>query len=70
MAREHGPAEPLEQRCIEPGHWLIEGHHVRAVYQGRSRNVLSWDIDVFPGETLPGIIGTLREARDWIRENR
>lgn len=24
--REHGPVMPLEQKCIEPGHWLIEGH--------------------------------------------
>jgi hypothetical protein len=69
VSREGGRA-PLEQRCIEPGHWYIEGRHVRAVYQGRSRNVLAWDIDVFPGETPPGRISTLSQARDWIRDQK
>jgi hypothetical protein len=68
--REHGPVVPLEQRCIEPGHWLIEGRHVRAVYQGRSRNVLGWNVEQLPGDRGfgPSPFGTLAAAREWIRD--
>jgi hypothetical protein len=67
MTREHGPAEPLEQRCVEPGHWLIEGRHVRAVFQGRSRKVMSWSVMAFDGEPVPPPFIYLDDARDWIR---
>jgi hypothetical protein len=67
MSRDSGPVRPLEQRCIEPGHWLIEGRHVRAVYQGRSRNIQGWNVDVFDDEaTLPAFT-YLADARNWIR---
>jgi hypothetical protein len=65
---DSGPVAQLEQRCVEPGHWLIEGRHVRAVYQGRSRKVLSWTVGVFDDEVSPAPFGTLNEARDWIRD--
>jgi hypothetical protein len=32
MARDTGPLNPLEQQCLEPGHWLIEGWDVLRVY--------------------------------------
>jgi hypothetical protein len=67
--REHGPVVPLEQRCIEPGHWLIEGRRVKAIYQGRSRNVLGWNVQTLEGDEDPGPspFGTLAAAREWIR---
>jgi hypothetical protein len=61
---------PLSQRCVEPGRWIIEGRYVRAYWQGRSRNVLGWDVESLPGdgEQPTGLFHTLNEARAWIRE--
>ena len=67
MSRGHGPVRKLKQKCIEPGHWLIGGRHVRAIYQGRSRTILGWNIEVLDGEVNPGSLDYLRYARDWIR---
>lgn len=70
MSRDSGPVMPLEQKCIEPGHWLIEGRHVRAVYFGRSRNVQCWSVHPLDGdEDVPvGGFLYLSDARDWIRD--
>jgi hypothetical protein len=68
MSRERGPVVPLEQRCIEPGHWVIEGRHVRANYQGRSRKILGWDVETLPGEVGQSPFATLASVREWIRE--
>lgn len=62
MSRDSGPVSPLEQRCVRPGHWVIEGYDVM-----RRSNVR-------PDSTW-WVIGklefsTLAEARDWIREER
>lgn len=59
---------PLKQRCIEPGRWIINGRRVTAVYQGRSRNTLCWNIHKLPGEDPPNPFWHLAEARDWIRK--
>lgn len=37
---EHGPVTPLEQRCVEPGRWLIEGWEVRR--HGSARRPSIW----------------------------
>jgi hypothetical protein len=73
MPGEAGWVHPLKQRCVEPGHWVIEGRHVKAVYQGRSRNILGWYIPIrMDGDpdTPSGLFRTLDEARDWIRDAR
>lgn len=70
MSRDSGPVQPLEQKCIEPGHWLIEGRHVRAVYFGRSRNVQCWSVMAFEGEDIPPPFIYLSDARDWIRNQK
>jgi len=47
----------LEQKCVEPGHWRIEGWTVRKTARG-------WAVSGFdhPGVT----VSTLRAAREWI----
>jgi hypothetical protein len=57
------------QRCIEPGHWVIGGRHVRAVYLGRSRHILSWNVQQLYDDPVPPPAGFLYldDARDWIR---
>lgn len=57
------PSSPWLGKCVEPGHWVIGGRHVRAVYQGRSRKILEWVIDGIPG----GGFLYLNDAREWIR---
>jgi hypothetical protein len=69
MSRERGRVLPLEQRCIEPGHWLIEGRHVRAVYEGRGRKIMSWTVGRFDDDReAPPASGFLylADAREWI----
>lgn len=61
MATEHGPVIPLEQRCIRPGHWLIEGHDVKLT-GGRHG---SWTV-TFAGVPLAQVL-YLDDAREWIR---
>lgn len=74
MSRTDNPeALLLEQRCIVPGHWLIEGRHVRAVYEGRSRKIMSWSVEALEGDTdVPPAFIYLNDVRKWIRnqENR
>lgn len=55
---------PLEQRCIDPGHWLIEGHDVKRVRIDGQR--VRWNIS-FIGEPV-GNTRTLAKARELIRE--
>jgi hypothetical protein len=71
VSRDSGPVMPLEQRCVEPGHWIIEARHVKAIYQGRSRHVIGWNVERLAGdpEPPPHAFGTLADARDWIRDN-
>lgn len=69
MSRDSGPVEPLEQRCIEPGHWLIEGYDVIKTNSQVTRGfVPNWAISLF-GEHRANV-RTLSDARDWIREKR
>ena len=49
-----GPVVPLKRRCIETGHWVIGGRRVRAVYEGRSRHIMRWNVDIRAGEEEPG----------------
>jgi len=61
----------LEQRCVEPGHWIIEGRHIRAVYEGRSRKVMSWSVEVLPGDkNVPAAFIYLDDVREWIRSQK
>jgi hypothetical protein len=59
---EHAEALGLEQRCVEPGHWLIEGYDC---YRENSRTWRIW----FDGSAA-AICGSLRECREWIRDQR
>jgi hypothetical protein len=57
---DSGPVMGLEQRCVEPGYWRIEGYDVYRVTQ------FLWRIVYFKEEVA--LCGTLRECREWIRE--
>ena len=59
-------ALPPEQSCIEPGHWLIEGHDVVRLDGGRSVGSERWLI-TFCGQHIKAV-RTLGEARGYIRE--
>jgi len=59
---------PLEQKCVRPGEWLIEGYtvqHVRVM-----RGVVHWVVKGFPGHPGGAAFGKLSEARDWIRDRQ
>lgn len=34
MSNDSGPVMPLEQRCVKPGHWVIEGYDVHRTNTG------------------------------------
>lgn len=53
----------LEQKCIQPGHWLIEG---RDVYHRRGRRAEKWNSEWYIKNT-PVVMRTLEEIRDHIR---
>jgi hypothetical protein len=57
---ERGPLMPLEQRCVQPGYWLIEGHEVRRLGPG------AWTVRdpgnyEFTARTLPIARALIRE---------
>lgn len=67
MAMTENPeALPLEQKCLYPGRWLIEGYDVK---RRTGRRAVKWPSEwhiVRPGQ--PDIIRrTLGEIRDLIR---
>jgi hypothetical protein len=62
-APEHPEALGLEQHCVEPGHWRIEGYEVIREY-GR------WFIRPIGTRQYHDSVRTLAKARDWIREQR
>jgi hypothetical protein len=70
MMSQHARRRSPPLAMIESGHWFIKGRHVRAIYQGRSRNIIGWNIDELPGDPPQPVIpfATLREARHWIQE--
>jgi hypothetical protein len=49
----------LEQRCVEPGHWRIEGHDVK---KGRK----CWYVSYFDNYLTKRL--TLRECREYIKD--
>lgn len=59
---EHSEALGLEQRCVKPGHWLIEGYDVR-------REHGNWRVYRFEVHLLDSF-RTLKEAREWIAKQR
>lgn len=61
MSIDSGPVDPLEQRCVKPGHWVIEGYTVK-------RHGTRWRI--LAPVSYRVYAHTLAEARDWIREHR
>ena len=54
----------LEQRCIAPGRWLIEG--LTAVRVGSRRVGYRWNI--YDGDRVIAVEPTLDAARNWIRD--
>ncbi len=73
---EHSEALSLEQKCLRPGHWVIEGYHVvRYGYRQWHKDCVTWliyDVGVRPTVRTDAIMATktLAAARDWIRENK
>ena len=69
MSSEHGPVTPLEQRCVRPGVWLIEGYRVRRIkyVRGGSRPLGTWWRVTQPDGKLADPRRTLNEVREWIR---
>lgn len=66
MTSEHGPVMPLEQKCVRPGEWLIEGYTVRHVKYARPHG---WWWRIAGPAPVPGVQRrTLAEIRDWIRD--
>lgn len=58
----------LEQRCLCPGRWLIEGLDVK---QCKGRRAVRWPSEwhiVRPGQG-DIILRTLAEVREWIKDN-
>lgn len=57
----------LEQKCVKPGQWLIEGYDVRRVRGGgwKRRSWISWVIE-YRGRFVDSV-NTLADARDYIR---
>jgi hypothetical protein len=45
----------LEERCVEPGHWVIEGFTVREIQKGRWRATTPTGAIVATQTTLNGI---------------
>lgn len=74
---EHPEALGLEQKCLRPGHWMIEGHNVvRFGYKTWDKGSVDWCIfdlgatGVCAGGARPiHMTKTLAAARDWIRLN-
>jgi hypothetical protein len=64
MTRERGPVQPLEERCVKPGHWVIEGYDV---FRIRGTGDRRWQIE---GPAPRVGRRTLDEIRDWIRDHR
>lgn len=62
MSRDSGPVVGLEQACVRPGHWLIEGYDVMRMTHNSPRR--RWEIMRF-GKWVHEV-PTLAEARDWI----
>jgi hypothetical protein len=68
--REHGPVMPLEQACLYPGRWNIEGYKViRRTGRSARKWPSEWWITFSAGDE-PVIVRTLPEVRDWIRGQR
>ena len=79
MAKDSGPVNPLEQRCLRPGLWLIEGYEVvritgsKPAHSALRRLARQWrqEWQVFGGKDYPlTVVQYLDEARDWIMEKR
>lgn len=53
---------PLEQKCVHPGYWRIEGYDVEHARLIGAR----WHIRLFG--KLQASFGSLRECREWIAD--
>lgn len=61
----------MKDRCVEPGHWLIGGYHVKASFQGRSRTIAHWYImDAHERPGTPPYFIYLRDVREWISRQK
>lgn len=63
---EHAEALPLEQSCVRPGLWLIEGYRVERVRISGQRT--RWSIGEISRPV--GNVPSLAAARELIREMR
>lgn len=61
---------PPRGKCVEPGHWVIGGRRVRAVYQGRSSSIMGWKVEPAYDDTEvpPDRFIFLNDVREWIRD--
>jgi len=66
VASDSGPVLGLEQRCIRPGRWLIEGYTV--VRHGTASRPLHWT--VYDGPSMAARVDKLATAREWIADER
>jgi hypothetical protein len=65
MPAEHAEALGLEQACIEPGHWVIEGRDVSRRTRGAAKgHKQCWEIRFFNEPVVA--FNTLGEVRNWI----
>lgn len=66
---EHGPVLPLEQRCLRPGLWLIEGWEAERYHW--TGHGWWWRIRGSADRPAPGVARrSLSEIREWIREQK
>lgn len=56
--------DALEQSCVRPGHWLIEGRTVTRKRTYGRRGPYFWEITLF--EEKPVQRATLAECREYI----
>jgi len=68
MDVEHAEALGLEQKCLKPGYWVIEGHIVWRLTWKRGGTY--WYILSIDATRVVYVTKTLEQARDWIRMNR
>lgn len=74
MGTDNPEALGLEQRCVRPGLWVIEGYTVMRVRHGggsgRHGSIVRWQVKGESGRSAGAEFRTLGEVREWIKDNR